>query len=236
MSSKIQEGDTFMRLKIVRRAIEEDFTRLGQQVKVGPLPGRWGPRAYWLCSCVCGGETITEAHQLTRKHTTSCGCYARELRKILIDKTQQPRILYRDFAFRSSWELVFALFCEKNNVSYDYEPRWFPVMIDGKEFDYKPDFFLSKLETYVEIKGRIHGNSVKKFRVFAAQLAKAYILFEDSIKSMLIVSLQKWTRKALQSLKHNIVDLRNSPELVEELKAMIAPFDEVFDKKNSRFL
>lgn len=225
----LKEGDRFGRLVLVRTAALEDFRRLGRKVNgIRVIKNK-----HWLCLCDCGGETVGESHDILRGSIISCGCYGRELRKILIDKTEQPRILYREYAFRSSWELVFALFCEKNGAKYEYEPRWFPVMIEGKEFDYKPDFFLTDLNVYVEIKGRVHGNSVKKFRKFATELAKAYILFEDSIRAMLKVTLYKWTRRALVSLKNNIVDLRNSPKLVAELKEYIAPFEDVFKKLQS---
>jgi hypothetical protein len=33
----------------------------------------------WLCKCDCGNETIVNYGKLAYKHTTSCGCYAKEL-------------------------------------------------------------------------------------------------------------------------------------------------------------
>ena len=33
----------------------------------------------WLCKCECGNEAIVNYGKLAYKHTTSCGCYAREL-------------------------------------------------------------------------------------------------------------------------------------------------------------
>lgn len=33
----------------------------------------------WLCKCECGNETIVNYGKLAYKHTTSCGCYAKEL-------------------------------------------------------------------------------------------------------------------------------------------------------------
>lgn len=31
-------------------------------------------KAYWLCKCDCGGETVTNGNSLRRGHSTSCGC------------------------------------------------------------------------------------------------------------------------------------------------------------------
>ena len=38
-------------------------------------------RALWLCKCDCGNEKILPGGNLTSGHTTSCGCYNREISK-----------------------------------------------------------------------------------------------------------------------------------------------------------
>lgn len=42
---------------------------------------RGGTHAYWLCSCLCGRETVVSATHLKTGHTTSCGCFRREFRR-----------------------------------------------------------------------------------------------------------------------------------------------------------
>jgi len=55
-------GQRFARLTVVRN-----------------VPHKPGHHTYWLCRCDCGGKTITEASNLRRGLTRSCGCLQREL-------------------------------------------------------------------------------------------------------------------------------------------------------------
>lgn len=46
----------------------------------------------WKCKCDCGKETVVLRNNLTRKHTTSCGCVRDEMhRKGLFHKTHGQR-------------------------------------------------------------------------------------------------------------------------------------------------
>jgi hypothetical protein len=46
-------------------------------------PGHSKGKAYWLCSCDCGGEHTVQVAKLTTGATVSCGCWRRELQKTL---------------------------------------------------------------------------------------------------------------------------------------------------------
>jgi hypothetical protein len=47
----------------------------------------------WLCECECGGEKIVKKHSLTSEFTKSCGCLARENRKLTnIKRGEKQRI------------------------------------------------------------------------------------------------------------------------------------------------
>lgn len=41
--------------------------------------GRLRNLSTWLCQCDCGKTTVVPASNLSRKHTTSCGCLKREI-------------------------------------------------------------------------------------------------------------------------------------------------------------
>lgn len=60
----IQAGDKYARLTVVCEA-----------------PRAKGNKRRFLCSCLCGGETIVTIDNLNGGHTKSCGCYALEVNK-----------------------------------------------------------------------------------------------------------------------------------------------------------
>lgn len=69
---------------------------------------------------------------------------------------------------RSSWELLFAHWCDKVKLPWQYEPRFFTI---GKGSwlgrTYTPDFYLPSLGVYVEIKGwlpKAQEAKLKRFR------------------------------------------------------------------------
>jgi len=54
-------GQTFGRLKVIRRAPESRHGRVS-----------------WVCACECGNECIVTGHELQQEKTKSCGCLQRE--------------------------------------------------------------------------------------------------------------------------------------------------------------
>ena len=44
----------------------------------------------WLCKCDCGNNSIVYAGNLTKKHTTSCGCYKKQ--KTIEVKTKHGKV------------------------------------------------------------------------------------------------------------------------------------------------
>lgn len=64
---------------------------------------------------------------------------------------------------RSSWELRFAEKLDEVGIEWLYEPKRFPV---GEGRTYTPDFFIPKLNLWIEIKGYWLPKALLKFEQF----------------------------------------------------------------------
>lgn len=53
--------------------------QFGRLTLMAPAPRGRGGQARWFCKCVCGGSTTAQAWHLKTGHTTSCGCFNREV-------------------------------------------------------------------------------------------------------------------------------------------------------------
>lgn len=74
-------------------------------------------------------------------------------------------IKYKGTKMRSSWEVAYAKYLDKNSVKWQYEPKTF----DLGTTTYTPDFYLPDSDTYVEIKGWWRDDAKKKFKMFQKQ-------------------------------------------------------------------
>lgn len=59
---------------------------------------------------------------------------------------------------RSGWEVKTADYLTLNNVDWYYENEW----LDLGNTKYLPDFYLPKLNVYIEVKGRKKGSDIEK--------------------------------------------------------------------------
>lgn len=90
----------------------------------------------WLCQCECGNTISVFGNNLTRLHTTSCGC-----------------------ASRSIGEENIAKLLEENNVSYSCEYTFADLVSKKKlRFDFAI-FKDDKLSHLIEFDGRQHNNN-----------------------------------------------------------------------------
>jgi hypothetical protein len=87
---------------------------------------------------------------------------------------------YKKCNFRSSWELAYAKYLDKNHIKWEYEPRTFKI----NNMTYTPDFYLPNSDTWIEIKGYWRDDAIKKF-----------IMIKKLYKSMKIVLLTGKTLK-----------------------------------------
>jgi predicted nuclease of restriction endonuclease-like RecB superfamily len=56
---------------------------------------------------------------------------------------------YKNTMMRSSWEVNFAKWCDRYNITWQYEPKTFRF----KQSAYTPDFYLPEFHIFIEIKG-----------------------------------------------------------------------------------
>lgn len=69
---------------------------------------------------------------------------------------------YKGIYMRSSYEIAYARYLDKNNIKWLYEPKRFSL----GESTYCPDFYIPKWDLYIEIKGWRRDDAKKKFKLF----------------------------------------------------------------------
>lgn len=95
-------GRTFGKLKV----IEEDKSYIPSK------ENNWHTK--WLCECECGNKISVFGSNLTRLHTTSCGCIARSIGEENIE------ILLRDNNINYAKEFSFSDLVNKKRLRFDF--------------------------------------------------------------------------------------------------------------------
>ena len=122
-------GLTFGKLKVLE--VDEDYEKTKE-------PGNWHNK--WICECECGNVVSVFGSNLTRLHTTSCGCGARSIGEENIERIlQENSIKYaREYTFpdlknKGKLRFDFAIFADDNSLSHLIE-------FDGRQHfnDYLP--------------------------------------------------------------------------------------------------
>jgi len=92
------------------------------------------------------------------------------------------RFWYKNICFRSTWELLYAKYLEKNKIKWQYEPKRFYL----GDITYTPDFYLPKTNEYIEIKGYWRDNTKRRFNKFKEKYPniKIKLLMELELKNM----------------------------------------------------
>ena len=75
---------------------------------------------------------------------------------------------YRGYSMRSSQEVVYAKYLDKNKVAWEYESKTF----DLGNTTYTPDFYLKESGFFIEIKGWFRKEAKKKFKLFKIMYPK----------------------------------------------------------------
>ena len=77
---------------------------------------------------------------------------------------------YQKTYMRSSYEIAYAKWLDKQKIKWNYEPQAFPIQYNykgkKKEGTYRPDFYLPTLDLWIEIKGWWRDDAKVKFKAF----------------------------------------------------------------------
>ena len=86
---------------------------------------------------------------------------------------------YKGVWMRSSYEIAYAKYLDKNNIKWQYEPKYFEIiyLYKGikKEGTYTPDFYLPETNEYIEIKGWWRDDAEYKFNTFKSKYSNINI-------------------------------------------------------------
>jgi hypothetical protein len=111
----------------------------------------------------------------------------------------RKRMAIRADGFRSGLERHFADYLTANKVPWEYEPKSFPLLIDGVERTYTPDFYLPSLDWWVETKGFFWDADAKqRVELFAKQYSELkFSVLDRKLKNLLGVQWEElsgeWT-------------------------------------------
>ncbi len=89
------------------------------------------------------------------------------------------RYYYKNIYFKSSYEYKYALYLDKNNIKWQYEAKSF----DLGNTSYRPDFYLSETDEWIEIKGWWRPDAKIKFDLFRAKFPniKIIVLYKNDL-------------------------------------------------------
>ena len=91
---------------------------------------------------------------------------------------------------RSTYEYKYALYLDRNNIPWLYEPKAFLMIINingkEKETTYRPDFLLLKERKFIETKGYLTKESELKINKFQSQYPnlKLEILYKQDLQNL----------------------------------------------------
>lgn len=73
---------------------------------------------------------------------------------------------YKGILLQGTWELRFAMWCDKNNIIWEKNKKSFNYTYKNKSRLYFPDFYLKDIDKYVEIKGYETERDLAKWKQF----------------------------------------------------------------------
>ena len=82
---------------------------------------------------------------------------------------------YKNIWLRSSYEVAYAKYLDKNGIQWEYEPTSF----DLGDCTYAPDFYLPALDLYIEVKGYWRSDAKIKFNRFLKKYPSKNIIVLD---------------------------------------------------------
>jgi len=93
---------------------------------------------------------------------------------------------YKGIRMRSSYEIAYAKWCDKNNIKWLYESKTF----DLGDTTYTPDFYLPKTDEYIEVKGYWRKDAIEKFTIFKITYPEIDIKIKDKDDLLMIGAIK----------------------------------------------
>jgi hypothetical protein len=137
-----------------------------------------------LPHCIdCGKQLGLYAYQITKRCRRCFGLSIRGKKNPNYGKSPNwKRIKYKNTWMRSTWEVAYAKYLDKNKTKWLYEPKTF----DLENTTYTPDFYLPESDTYIEIKGWMRIKSQDKIDRISQQI-KIKIIDKKILKELKII-------------------------------------------------
>jgi hypothetical protein len=90
-----------------------------------------------------------------------------------------------------SYEPLVAFALSASDIVWSYEPKAFPLVLDGKRVTYRPDFYLPEYNMWLEVKGFWRGDAYQKVSQFYIQYPNENlrILYENDIDKIICAIL-----------------------------------------------
>jgi hypothetical protein len=130
-------------------------------------------------------------------HTKETHPGLRKISNSLIGRVPQQNKtiwLYRNgpicIPMKSSFELMFARWCDERKIEWRYEPCWFNIgKGDWRGVSYTPDFYLPALDIYIEVKGYFSEENQRKMQAFYKQFPdiKLYLLKYKALQALRVL-------------------------------------------------
>lgn len=126
--------------------INEIGNRYGRLIVIS-LIGRIGKerQSWWLCKCDCGNTKIVRGNSLRRGHTTSCGCFAKEV------VSTSRRLPSGDAAFNSYYR-------KAQRTAYHRQLEWKLDKNAVRKITSSPCFYCGKTPSQV-----VYGNGNRSY-------------------------------------------------------------------------
>ena len=91
---------------------------------------------------------------------------------------------YEGWLYQSSWERAWIIYHLTENIPFRRCTEYFTYSFDGKQRKYYPDFYLTELSTYVEVKGFWSDKTAAKIAAIPEGFS-VLVVGKDEIKPML---------------------------------------------------
>jgi hypothetical protein len=177
--------------------------------KFGYEPSKLRPSSEKLVVCMCEhcSNILERKFRMAKRNKLCLKCSNKvnantsleqrgENMKTWHSKNLHPRLgkishgkrgIYAGIFMRSSWEIAVAKYFDSKGITWQYEPRAFPIIVNGKNYTYTPDFYLPIQNCYIEVKGYWRDNAREKFEQFE--------------KDYLQINIKIWNKQKLKDLK-----------------------------------